>query len=87
MINKNSILKSLYDWRVLLAVMILYFSIELFTTPFGGGSSGFPFNTCTHGSIADFQGECNWNNIVLNLFIYYTVSVFILTIIKIRRGG
>ncbi len=87
MINKNSILKSLYDWRVLLAVVILYSSIEFFTTPFGGGSSGFPFNTCTHRSIIGSQGECNWVNIVMNLFVYYVVSVFILTIIKIRRGG
>lgn len=86
MITKNSIIKSSYDWKVFVIVIVLFFLIELFTTPFGGGSSGFPFNTCTHGSVIGFKGECNWLNIMLNLFGYYIVSVLVLSIIKSKQG-
>lgn len=85
MAKKKSIIKSLYDWRILIAVFVLYRAIEFFTTPFGGGSSGFPFKTCTHGSVIGFQGECDGKNIILNLLSYYIVSVLILIVIRMRK--
>lgn len=82
MVDKKLIIESLYNWKVFLAVIILFFLIEIFTTPIGGGYSGFPLNTCTHGSIISFKAECNWINILLNLLGYYIISVLIFIIIK-----
>lgn len=87
MLTRNTIIKSMYDWKALVIVIVLFFLIEFFTTPFGGGNSGFPFETCTHGSTIAFKSECSWSNITLNLTIYYVISVLIITLIKSKQIG
>lgn len=87
--DKKSILKLFYDWKIFLIVIVLYFIIEFLTTP-AGGFSGFPLKTCPHfggfapqavGGFAP-QAECSSVNVVLNLFIYYIVLVIFSIIIK-----
>ena len=66
---KRMVVKSLYNWKTLILVLILFKLIEFYTTPFGGGFSGFPFDTFTHTSVFpvpdDFEKECNIFGIVL----------------------
>ena len=87
---KRMVVKSLYNWKTLILVLILFKLIEFYTTPFGGGFSGFPFDTFTHTSVFpvpdDFEKECNIFGIVLNLFIYYLCSVLMVSSFSLIRN-
>jgi hypothetical protein len=88
---KKSFVKSLYDWKTFVFVILIFSFIEIGTSPFGRGYTGFPFNTCTAGSTvldndghAIGGGECNYFNIIFNLIIYYIVIVISNTLIKME---
>lgn len=80
--NKNLLIELFYDWKVFIMVVFCYIFIHIATTTIGGGWSGFPFHTCSYGSVLGFVSECNFLNIFFNLLIYYFVSIFILILIK-----
>jgi hypothetical protein len=80
--DKKSILKLFYDWKIFLIVIVLYFIIEFLTTG-AGGFSGFPLKTCPHWGGFDNQVSCIRINIALNLFSYYVVLIIFSIIMKL----